>query len=474
VTATLPTTAYRLHSLRVRAAGPVVWMLFVLLIALPAFILVAITDDLTTELLLSYVIILYSGARLTFLAFRREHCYFQITFCLFVYCWLGLASAAQVASRYYPWAASRQSSANLIETNLIILLGIGAYELGLYFYRRKSAGRSPWLRLSFPTNIRYIALTALSLAASFYSILAQGGVGAVMVQRNELQSTAQPMTKGDGLIYSSLQHGPPLVALLVTISLLTSGFYTGRRKRLPQVLLIILIFYNLIANYPPALPRVTLGSAAVSIVFVLIASRPRLKPALVLGLTLALLILFPYLDYFRAAGGYTSYDLQHPREQLIHKPDYDAFQMLSNTVSVVSEQGTTGGSNLAGAFLFFVPRSLWASKAYGSGQAVGEIVGYRMLNLSSPLWAELYFAAGLVGVSIGFLLMGYSTGWIQRASQSPSSPMLSLVAYGAGFQVFMLRGDLQNSVAYSLPSIILILMFIVGGGHSSRHRPRFS
>ncbi len=437
----------------------------VFVVFLPLFILGGINGEASLAFLFNCAIIVYSGSRLTWLTFKRRQVSLQLTYYLFVYCWSGLAAAAQVKSSYFPDDALRQSPANLLKTNLVIALGIVAYEAGLRFFRARPARYSRAGLFKAPGIVRFIALNIFCLIASFYAVERTGGVRAALVTRHDAEEAARRAVQSESLIFAALQHAPPLVALLVTVHVLRYRCYHGYRRGIAQIFLIVLVAYNALANYPPSLPRVTLGCGLLSVGLMLLGARERIKPAFILATALCLVVLFPYLDYFREIEGYTAANIEHPRDLLIHKPDYDAYQMLSNTIAAVEDAGTDHGYHILGAVLFFVPREAWSTKPYSTGQTVGEHTGYRMVNLSLPLWGEFFYAGSVLLVAAGFFFYGIASAKMERSCLNPSYPQMILLAYAAGFQIFLLRGSLLAGLAYSLPSAGLILCYIVRPAH---------
>jgi hypothetical protein len=244
-----------------------------------------------------------------------------------------------------------------------------------------------------------------------------------------------------------------------------------RQRLLVYATTAILTAFNLLANYPPSLARLQLGFVAISLAMLFLRGRARAIPIFTVSLVLGMTLLFPYTDYFRSESGYSMGDLDSPIQTLVQKPDYDAFQMISNTESVSRERGFAYGRNLLGALLFFVPRAAWPDKPRGTGWTVGEEVGYPFLNLSSPLWAEFDYSGGIVLVLVGFYLYGRAAVRIEQSSlHSPAGGLL--LAYAAGTQTFLLRGDLLNAVACYAPGALLLLVFVAGVRRVGRGTPR--
>lgn len=267
------------------------------------------------------------------------------------------------------------------------------------------------------------------------------------------------MAQADLLIYNALQRVPAAVSLLVAIYLFTESSYHKKRRRLIALGLLGIVSFNLVANYPPSLPRLYLGFILVSSAALILRRRVKLVPLFMLSMIVGLTVLFPYTDYFRNGVGYSAYDFEAPTQKMIDKPDYDAFQMICNTVKVVNERGIARGYNVLGAALFFIPRGAWPEKPHGTGWTVGQQVGYSFLNLSSPLWAEFYYGGGITLLIVGFLAYGYLTRRAERQVFRFSTNAV-FVAYAAGVQMFLLRGDLLNSVAYFGPGAVLLFAFV--------------
>jgi hypothetical protein len=180
----------------------------------------------------------------------------------------------------------------------------------------------------------------------------------------------------------------------------------------------------------------------------------------VVGLLFALVVVFPYSDIFREENQNVTFE--PIATQLASNGDYDAFQQIANTVLFVSSDGVTYGNQVLGALFFWVPRAIWPDKPVGSGQMVADHLGYNFTNLSSPLWAEAYINAGLVGVVLILLLFGVVTSYLQQGfiASTKGQGLLffgGLVPILAGLQIYFLRGDLQNGIATLVPILVLYL-----------------
>jgi hypothetical protein len=410
---------------------------------------------------LAVLSIAYSGTHLALLAGEGRKKLFSLTFWVFAYVWLGLVPLVQISTREFPWAGDYDNWA-IAYSLTIVLVGYVAYDIGSWLgslYYRKHKGRI--VPYTFSLSKRRIYLLSLfAVVASLIAIQEQGGFDAVVgATRATLNTEVDPTApKAGELIWSTLLRVPPFIALLTNwwIWLNRALLLTQRWQRaLHVVVLLFLLTFNLAVNNPVSLNRFYLGT----ILFAFAAigsgwSKRRSLAVWVAGLVAVLLILFPYADVFREEQGLV---FEPVARQLTTNGDFDAFQQLTNTVVVVSESGITFGHQLLGALLFWVPRAFWHDKPVGSGQMVAEHLGYTFTNLSSPLWAEAYINAGLVGVVAILLLYGLVTSLLQQSYITSSGAqglfIGGLVPVLAGFQFFFLRGDLQNGIAYVTPLV---------------------
>ncbi len=436
--------------------------LSVVAVILPALAILMTEGRASFAMALAVCVTVYSGYRLSYLAFFSPRSMLQLTFWMFVYCWLGLAASVQLKADLYPWPRATDSD-GFLWTEALIIVGIAAYEMGVRFKGRPNGARPTILTIAPPSVQRFVILTLGCLAISSWAIYQQGGPSEVLRTRYEIGRTAK--TSGRALSQRqtdiSLQRVPPVVALLVAIYMFSDKLSSRRKRRFLAVSITALVLFNLVANYPPSLPRTFLGFILVSIAALVLRNRARFVPLFFLTMIFGLTVLFPYADYFRSQTGYTTADIASPTQKLIEKSDYDAFEMVANTVQAVKVRGVAYGYNFLGAALFFVPRSIWPEKPHGTGWTVGEIVGYSSLSLilSSPLWAEFYYGGGFPLLIVGFWFYGYLT---RRAERQEFRPPIAavFVAYAAGLQTYLLRGDLLNAVSIIAPGAILLFMFV--------------
>ncbi len=128
--------------------------------------------------------------------------------------------------------------------------------------------------------------------------------------------------------------------------------------------------------------------------------------------------------------------------------DFDAFSMTSHIIRYTGQNGFSYGDNILSSLLFFVPRSFWSGKSEHLAYYVWpQVRYYRNVwtnNLSSPLFAEGYYAFGLIGAAMITALLFYIFVTLERraevsASGSAAQLMACLIPMLA---IILLRGPL--------------------------------
>jgi hypothetical protein len=262
------------------------------------------------------------------------------------------------------------------------------------------------------------------------------------------------------LIIKQFSRVPLFVCLII-------GIVMWKHKKLIKpyayMTVIGLLVINVVLNNPISNARYWFGSVMLTLCALLIPWKKFSFFGWCAGYLLLFLVIFPYADMFRNDLDPTI-KVAKVSDVMQHKGDYDAFQMLANATEVVRLNGDTHGRQLLGALLFWVPRSIWSDKPLSSGQMVGESLGYKFTNLSCPLWGESYLNFGYTGVIVIFMGYGYLTQILQRRyiynklEGTATYPML-IVPFLAAYQVFLLRGDLMNGIAYLSSFLVFTYLF---------------
>jgi oligosaccharide repeat unit polymerase len=426
------------------------------------------------NLFLAGAIILYSSIRLCLLGFRNEQKIMELTFFLFTYIWMGITPFAHILTGKFAWPGV-YSDQRITFAYFIILLGLLSYEIGIFLGKRKFKNLSV-SEDKFKVNVSSNWLVFITILSLLFTILvlAKTGFSSLFAARLELDTIySSSYSKTGTLIYSNLQKVPIFVSLVLCIVTWLNKKKL-KVKKPPTMLLVFLLVINIIISNPVSNARYWFGSVALAIMFLFVKWGKRTFVSYAILVSVLLLIIFPYSDVFR---NNTDINLSSDTltYQLTQKGDYDAFQQLLNTIIYVTHEGVTYGYQLLGALFFWVPRSIWVDKPYGSGHLVAEHIGYQFTNLSSPLWAESYINFGLIGVFIIFALYGYISYYLQKRyiisrQNNVVSIFQIIVPFLAAYQLFLLRGDLLNGIAYMSAFILFSFLYTTKFNTKKRYK----
>lgn len=431
---------------------------------LPMLILQAPGARFGTALALQSVVVAHTGGALTRVLTDTRVRLAALGFWLFSYVWLGLAPLAMLATGTYPHQY-RADDATAFAATALAELGLLAYSGGAALAGRRAAGRPVLLepllsRRLAPVPVLLLACSALVLGVVLIPRL--GGVEAFFSSRQAVWQSGGTTDSTRTLVIWSVAV-PAFWALVALVHLRRVTTPTDRLLRgLRLLLLPLLIGLNLVVNNPISRPRFWAGT----VLMVLLCttrrfSGPRAFRRVAAALTVTVLLVFPYSDYFR-------YDhreavrLVSLSEQFTTNMDYDAYQQMQTGIDYVRQSGFAP-SDALGPLLFAVPRSVWPGKPQDLGIALADRAGYSFTNLSAPLWIESYLWAGVPAVVAVFCLLGAAGRRMDDIRQRPAGGQATLavllVPAFAVYQMVFLRGSLMGVVGPL--TLLLALPFLI-------------
>lgn len=416
---------------------------------------------LSQEMLVFYIITLYSALRIAKIINSKDIKPLESTFYIFVYVFFGVAPLSQVLMNEFPWAGHAYNSDIIIKAGFVIIIGILFYELGLFLGRKKKEGdvqvRSAKVNLGF--------VSFLGVALCLFAVSSRGGFQNLFLPRNELSATLDALgyESTSSLILTVLIRVPVFITFLFALILYLDKENKNILLKSNFRLFLLVLFLGiltLITNNPISTSRYWVGTIYLGTFFTLIKWDKLTQTWLVLFILSLMLIIFPYADVFR-----NSLDAElnfTPLVQIMSgKGDYDSFQQVMNVIKFTSIEGFSLGMQLLGVLFFWVPRSIWPTKPIGTGATVSEALGFSFTNVSAPLWAEFYINFSIIGVILLFIIYGYVSARLQIKYEL-SKKMKGVNFYRlfvpifTAYQLFLLRGDLLSSFSYLAPVFIFI------------------
>ncbi len=356
-------------------------------------------------------------------------------FYLFVAVFLGVAPLLQFLNGVSLWTKNPFSASDYLRMNVMLLACLAVYMLMSRMLRPCRTRSVSDLPIHSGRLYSDKALLWMSVTAMAVTVAAYRGDVASMLWRGWAMDT--PIGRAMPAIGVPLTFVPETV-VAVSLMLFKLG---GSGNRRTEAILAVL---TLLANWPMAVPRFQVAAVYVPLLLIYLPAARR-KYVLVSALFVLLLAAFPLMNLFRR--DYTNFGMGS-----FLTADYDTFQ---NMLEAVRGGLVTGGRQLLGVALFFVPRAVWPGKPVGSGFCVADEFGYKYDNIAMCLFGEGYINFGFTGMILVSALMAWvntradSRYWCGKGSVTFKVCYLT----GLPMEFVILRGALMNMLPYYLAYI---------------------
>lgn len=246
------------------------------------------------------------------------------------------------------------------------------------------------------------------------------------------------------------------------IFLVIASYKTIKNKltNLSFSIIFIILYYN-----PMMQKRNSLGPIILTIIFFLIRKKIGNVKYTIYNVVILLLV-FPAMkiishDYYINDIDTIIYNIKTFSfyKQFIWL-DFDAYSNSLATILYVKQYGLLYGKQLLSSILFFIPRSIWPSKAMNTGVLIGGFLmtqyGMWFDNLANPIVSEAYIDFGFVGIIVYGAIFGYLSKKVELSTKSNFGKIISI--YISLHMIFLMRGALMVGIAYLIGPLIAIFI----------------
>jgi hypothetical protein len=423
---------------------------FFVFIALLLGLFIPFKNSSIFETLPIVLIILLSSIQITksiYFGWTRLH---EQVFWIFNFIWLGIAPLVQQLSGIRPLPFD-VSSSDYKETGWLILISLLVYSffVELKFNVRKSSKRNR----SKDDIKKLFFITYLS---AFLSVIVITRIGpAVFLQSREEFNKALfqqgRIDNSQGAILTAVCCVPIFVCMIALQLQLLNKNELHLQKKLQQTFKLILIL-NIFVNNPISQGRFWFCTVWGTLILIRFWRKTHLiRYFPLLGIMFALLI-FPISDVFRYGNSTAKLNVSNPISMLQSKGDFDSYEQISWGVKYVESEGFTKGSQILGATVFAIPRSLWPEKPRDTGIILGKAANFKNLSLSAPIWIEGYIDGGIILMCVYLFLFAIAHArFRQLANLNPGYTIIFVM-----YQLVILRGSLIQSMGFTCVLLITI------------------
>lgn len=395
----------------------------------------------------------------------------SLIFYSFTLTWIGIGATYQLSHNLFAWDDYALPSQQALLTRALLLL-FGAtltfFVSNTYFHQRPKTELS---RTAYEpkTYIIWASIAGAILLAPF-SIRASGGLANMFASRSERAIAL--VEAGVGAAAGNAQLGllktlPAALAIAACYLAVhqARGSLSGNNAKLrstisKQTWAAIFISFSLVWLFCNPFSNTRFLSILAFGSILIAAIRPKTPKAAAIMAACALIgtsIIYPLANMFRREEG-SSIGYKTGTEAFA-SADFDGFQQVANALVFVEDAGHSFGHYMSSALLYFVPRSIWPSKAEPASLEIAENRGYYFTNLSLPFPAELFVEWGALGVLVGMTLLGLLAAkadheWLSRVHSRLGiiAPVLALVMFG------FLRGPLGSLAPLYLTTLGIIIV----------------
>lgn len=372
-------------------------------------------------------------------------------FYLFSLLFFGIIPYLDNINNIYYWGGSDIDIFYYIIANIVILSSISLYWVVYSFFKPSICIESVRLKeqlnvelINKKKNIILMFLFLLSFLSAFGIFYYRDFIFLNLFFRDTLHANSRI----ELLIVSFFLTPMPIIIVLFYNYVRNITTYKFTNLYMFLFLLIALIFV-----FPTSTARFFTVAMYLAIILSLtniLDHKYRIQYSLFFGVFL----IFPLLDKFRFLNNLDKIDLSI-NFHFLQAGHFDAYQ---NFVRLISIDYISYGYQLYGPLAFFVPRSILEDKPIGSGHLLASLGNLDFANISMPLIAEGYINFGIIGSLIFIALFGFLSKYLDFKYWTIKKHLNNHIFFPKyflflGLSLFIMRGDLMSSFAYSITII---------------------
>ncbi len=388
----------------------------------------------------------------------KTYWYFSLIF-------LGLAPFNQYLSNCNLWHYVLQNS-DYLKGNMLVLFAniifLIVYELKSRNYLIKN---KEYYELT-PSNIKIkttpvarLLLIVVLIMCVVFSVKNVGFLNLFSRAENEYNFISNSVFN---TIFSLLCRGIPVYIFYI--------FFSQNNKL--NIISIICLGVILILNFPTSTTRFWMGAIYIGIFLIMWDKKNKIKRRYDILLLVIFSLIFPLLFAFKF------YDIQYFIEKgfqiktltdSYNSVDYDAYSIIPRGITYVDENGIVYGKQFLGTLLFIVPRQIWVSKPYPTGDLIAKAQNQKYTNISCPFMMEGYINFGILGVIMFQTILGIVSSKFDCEywyNEKCNHLLRMLYPFLMGFWIYLLRGALHPVIVYlfcfCLP--LIVIKFLISGG----------
>lgn len=407
---------------------------------------------------------------------ERDYSPFLSAYITFNYLFFLLAPMVQIKSialndglfpNNYPF-----SDVEVIYSNMAILIFHVLFFFSYLFFKKRYLKKTPQ-HVFEPSKFTPVTLMIVLIISVVTLIFSFDYLEALIEMSHWRSNKLYEISVSKQLILKKVLYMMPLGAIVIGMHYLKKHRKVTNNTIWMFLIMVGLFLLFLYFKNPLTEKRNAIGPIYITMIFLFAPKLLNSNSKSFLFLFFSLVILFPLVSGLTHLDASLDEIVNNPELILEHYEEegiiqtfntlhYDAFANVMATVDYSVNKGLTFGYQLLSGLLFFIPRSLWASKPLSTGELIGDYViedyGFVYSNLSNPLVAEGYINFGLLGVILMAVLLSLFIVKFMNWLRS-NDPLKKIMAfYFAVHLLFLLRGDFTNGFSYFIGTLFGVMI----------------
>lgn len=136
--------------------------------------------------------------------------------------------------------------------------------------------------------------------------------------------------------------------------------------------------------------------------------------------------------------------------------DYDAHQIFMLTIKYCDMRDYVYGMNILTGIFCFIPRAIWSTKLYPSGQIVSSAFNASFTNLSCPIYSEFYLAFGFLGIIVFTFILSYLIKLYDKKVELNKVIPNIINVIVIGMSIYIMRGAFLPTMSYLLGMFLAV------------------
>ena len=348
----------------------------------------------------------------------------------------------------------------VLYSNVLLSIFLIIYTLSYkFFFKNQSNNQNLSLKNVLEKNLSHISLSRILIIITIFLIIfLSDAINEILTSLNPFEDSNENQTSEiKNLLIKKFIYLTPLLCAI-------TAYYNSSKNKFYKYFIFILCSIVLILFKNPLVEHRNGFGIPYLILFICVFPGILKTNVRFLNfLFLTMLVMFP-LGSFLAPHRDKKDTLVDEFLNLFNTVHFDAWANFIATVDYVKNEGIHFGQQLISTLGFWIPRDFWVEKSVASGLIVGDYLidnySFWFNNISLVFPGEGYIDFGFLGLLLYSIILGYLSSYLDKKIMGGNNSVMMFSLFIAFSYLFLFRGPLLSSLAFSLGGAFAFYFFI--------------